>query len=85
MSLLEFTLHPYKKREYVDESTLSTLTNDSCKKSVEQVTSKSENQLETVPPPPNFEIRITNVFETIVELHLTICSPPNEVILRYKF
>ena len=78
LSLLEFTLRPYKKRECVEEYSLSTTLTESDKKSTEPVTTKSEEK-ELIPPPTNFDARMKNVFEAIVELHLTICYPPIEV------
>ena len=80
MSMLEFTLKPYKKREFIEESSLSTLNTESDKKSIEHSASKSEEQ--EIVSPPNFEARMKNVFETIVELHLTVCYPPSKVKLK---
>ena len=80
MSMLEFTLKPYKKREFVEESSLSTVNTESDKKSIEHSTSKSEEQ--EIAPPPNFDARMKNVFETIVELHLAVCYPPCKVKLN---
>ena len=81
LSLLEFTLRPYKKRECVDEYSLSTTLTESDKKSTEPVTTKSEEK-ELIPPPTNFDARMNNVFEAIVDLHLTICYPPVEVLSK---
>ena len=81
-SLLEFALRPYKKRECgVEEYSLSATLTESDKKSTEPTTSRSEER-EMIPPPTNFEDRMKNVFEAIVELHLTICYPVVEVMIN---
>lgn len=82
-SLLEFTLPPLKKRELsIAESSLSNTLTESDKKSVEQVASHSEVQ--EMSPPPNFEARMKNVIEAVVELHLTICYPLSKVLSNDK-
>ena len=77
--MLEFTVRPYKKRDCVEESSLSTTATESDKKSTEPLTTKSEER-EMIPPPPNFDARMKNIFEAIVELHLTMCYPPTKVM-----
>ena len=82
-SLLEFILPPLKKRELsIAESSLSNTLTESDKKSVEQVASHSE--LQEMSPPPNFEARMKNVIEAVVELHLTICYPLRKVLSNDK-
>ena len=79
MSLLEFTLPPLKKRELsIAESSLSNTLTESDKKSVEQVPTHSEEQ--EMSRPTNFEARMKNVIETVVELHLTVCYPLSKVL-----
>ena len=79
-SLLEFTLRPYKKRECIEEYSLSTTLTETDKKSSEQtITAKSEER-ELIPPPTNFDDRMKNIFEAIVELHLNVCYPLDKVI-----
>ena len=90
MSLLEFTLQPYKRQECVEESSLSTATHitnatvthvtDNDKKSVDPGVGKSEDQEISIPL--NLEGRMRNVFEAIVELHLSMCYPPDQVIFK---
>ena len=60
---------------------LSATLTESDKKSTEPTTSRSEER-EMIPPPTNFEDRMKNVFEAIVELHLTICYPVVEVMIN---
>ena len=80
MSLLEFTLPPLKKRELsIAESSLSNTLTESDKRSVElPIATHSEEQ--EMSPPTNFEARMKNVIETVVELHLTICYPLSKVL-----
>ena len=83
MSLLEFTLPPLKKRELsIAESSLSNTLTESDKRSVEQVATHSEEQ--EMSPPTNFEARMKNVIEAVVELHLTICYPLRKVLSNDK-
>ena len=84
MSLLEFTLPPLKKRELsIAESSLSNTLTESDKKSVElPIATHSEEQ--EMSPPTNFEARMKNVIEAVVELHLTICYPLRKVLSNDK-
>ena len=84
-SLLEFTLRPYKKRECIEEYSLSTTLTETDKKSSEQtITAKSEER-ELIPPPTNFDDKMKNIFEAIVELHLNVCYPLDKVISSWQF
>ena len=79
--MLEFTIRPYKKRECVEESSSSTTVTESDKKSTDPITTKSEER-EMITPPTNFDAKMKNVFEAIVELHLTMCYPPTKVLSK---
>ena len=79
-SLLEFTLRPYKKRECIEEYSLSTTLTETDKKSTEQTSTAKSEERELIPPPTNFDDRMKNVFEAIVELHLNVCYPLVKVI-----
>ena len=86
MSLLEFTLQSYRRREKIEESSLRTATESDKKAMDKSINKKYENELST---PSNFDARMKNIFETIVELHLTICYPSIKVcvlrITKYNY
>ena len=84
-SLLEFTLRPYKKRECIEEYSLSTTLTETDKKSTEQTSTAKSEERELIPPPTNFDDRMKNVFEAIVELHLNVCYPLDKVICNKQF
>ena len=83
MSLLELTLQSYRRRESHDESSVSTTVADSDKTAPEKsVGKKNDTELRT---PSNFDARMKNIFEAIVELHLNICYPTVRLILVYVY
>ena len=83
MSLLELTLQSYRRRESHDESSVSTTVADSDKTAPEKsVGKKNDTELRT---PSNFDARMKNIFEAIVELHLNICYPTVRLILVYIY
>ena len=72
-SLLELTLQSHNTKETHDDASLSVAAESERKSDEHKDTDMdSEDELKT---PDNIEARMRNIFEAVVELHLSICYP----------
>ena len=80
-SLLEFTLRPYKKRECIEEYSLSTTLTETDKKSTEQTSTAKSEERELIPPPTNFDDRMKNIESKVKSAFTRTYN--KEVVLPY--
>ena len=71
--MLELTLQSYSTKETNDDASLSVAAESEKKTDEHKDTDMNcEDELKT---PDNIEARMRNIFEAVVELHLSICYP----------